>query len=120
MSYSEPTVSAVYRFPAATLSSAAVIGRIQGPSGMTGTLVDVSVIVTTGVTVAANTIDVGTSADPDAAGTLTVPVSAANSGTNGATLVEGAQLVADGVVEVSTNGECTAGAADVLVAINWS
>lgn len=126
MSYSNPQ-TAVYRFPAATLSSAGIIGRIIGPSGKQGRLIDIGCVVTTGVTVAANTIDVGLTADVDAFGTLTVPISAANAVSNGMVrtdtdgdgVYDDVDIPADTVVEVSTNGECTAGAGDVLVMIDW-
>lgn len=121
MSYSDRTNS-VYRFAAATLSSAATIGRIIGPSGKTGRLVDICSVVTTGVTDASNTVTVGTAGDPDAYGTLTVIVSAANAVQNGATLVTTAganTLAADTLHVVNTGGECTAGAGDILVVIDW-
>ena len=117
MSYSNPH-TCNYRFPAATLSSAATIGRIMGPSGKKGRLVDITSVVTTGVTVAANTVTVGTAADPDAYGTLTVAISAANAVQNGATQVD-ATMAADTLLVLNTGGECTAGAADINVTIDW-
>lgn len=118
MSYSDP-ITATYRFPAAVLSAAAIVGRIVGPAGKTGRLIDVASVVTTGVTVAACTVDVGTTGAVASAGTATIPVSAINAVSNGAALVTGHTLAADTVVEVSANGECTAGAADLLVTIDW-
>jgi len=119
MSYSNGH-TCVYRFAAATLSTAAIIGRIMGPSGKQGRLIDISDVVTTGVTAAANTTDVGLTADVDAFGTLSTPISSANAVHNGMTRGATNIIPADTVVEVSTNGECTAGAADILVAIEWS
>lgn len=118
MSYSNPQTM-LYRFPAATISAAAVVGRIIGPSGKEGRLVDIGFVTTTGVTVAAGTIDVGLTADVDAFGTLTVPVQAANAVTNGMVRGTDEDIPADTVIEVSANGECTAGAGDILVAIDW-
>jgi hypothetical protein len=118
MSYSNP-VTAVYRFPAAALSSAAVVGRIISPSGMAGRIIDVGHIVTTGVTVAASSVTVGTSADPDAYATHSVPVSSAGAGGNGATIVQNHEITADSVIEVATGGEATAGAGDLLVTVAW-
>lgn len=118
MAYSNPK-TAVYRFPAATLSSAAVIGRIMPPEGMQGRVVDVSTIVTTGITVAATTVQIGVTATPNAYSTLTVPVASANSGHNGAVSVQDHVIPADAVVDVYAGGECTAGAGDVLVTIDW-
>ena len=93
MSYSNSTVSATYRFAAATLSTAAIIGRIIGPAGMEGQLIDVSTVITTGVTTTANTLDVGTTGDVASAGTLTTAISAADAVDNGAVVVEGAVCI---------------------------
>ncbi len=118
MSYSE-TNPHTYRFPAATISTAATVGRLIGPAGKSGRLIDVAFVVTTGVTVAAGTVTVGTEADVDAYGSLTVPISAANSGTNGVTLTSTVVLPANTVVAIAAGGECTAGAGDILVTIDW-
>ncbi len=118
MSYSNPT-TATYRFPAASLINAATLGRIMPPKGKQGRVVDVSVLVTTGVTVAASNVTVGTESDTDAYATLAVPVTSANAGLNGATLVTGHVLPADTVVAVASAGGCTAGAGDLLVVIDW-
>jgi hypothetical protein len=118
MSYSNP-VTAVYRFPAAVLLSAAVVGRIVSPSGMAGRIVDVSYVITTATTVAASVLSVGVSGTPAEFGTLSVPVASANAGGNGATLVQNHQIDAGEVVEISTDGGSTAGAADLLVTVAW-
>ena len=118
MSYSNPH-TCTYRFPAATLSSAATVGRLIGPSGKSGRIVDMGVVVTTGVTVADCTVTAGTEADTDAYGSLTVPIGAANTAANGATLTSTTTLPADTVVAIAAGGECTAGAGDILVTIDW-
>lgn len=118
MSYSTPTTG-TYRFPAQTLTTGATLGRIIGPKGKHGRVNAVGVVVTTGVTVAATTVTVGTEADVDAYASLTVPVTAANLGVNGPTLVSGHELPADTIVAVATGGGCTAGAGDILVIIDW-
>jgi hypothetical protein len=117
MSYSNPT-SITYRFPAETLSTAAIMGYIQGPAGLAGRVVDIAYIVTTGITVAANTVDLGVTGDVDQFATLTQDIAAANLGGNGAVITDD-EIPADTVLELSTNGECTAGAADMLVTIDW-
>ena len=118
MSYSNPT-TATYRFPAASLISAATLGRLIGPKGKTGRVVDIAVLITTGVTVAASSVTVGTESDTDAYASLAVPVTSANAGLNGATLISGHLLPANTVVAVASGGGCTAGAADLLVTIDW-
>lgn len=118
MSYSNAR-SAMYRFPAVNVSSAAVLGRIQGPAGAEGRLISIAAVVTTNVTANPAVIAVGNSGDADAQGTLSIPVSAAGSGVN--TLVRGVdnRIDADSIVEVSSDGGSTAGAADLLVLIDW-
>ena len=118
MSYENPEVIN-YRFAAATISGAAVIGRFISPAGKKGRVVDIATIVTTGVTVAASTVQVGLTADPNAYATLTVPISAANAGANGAVAVDQHEIPADTVVDVYSGGECTAGACDINVTIAW-
>ncbi len=118
MSYSNPQTVA-YRFPAAVLSSAAIVGRIQAPAGMKGRVSDVSVVTTTATTVAACTVDVGTAGAVADYGTQTVPITAINLGVNGFTGVADHEIPAGTLVEVSANGECTAGAGDLTVIIDW-
>lgn len=118
MSYSNPDV-ANYRFPAATLTSAAVVGRILGPAGKSGRLVGISTIVTTGVTVAAASVELGVAADTDKYGSASVPVSSANAGVNTVTAGTEHVIPADTVLDVYTDGGATAGAADINVTIAW-
>jgi len=120
MSYSNPH-TCTYRFPAATLSSAATVGRLIGPSGKSGRLVDMAVVTTTATTDAATALSIGTEADTDAYGVLTIPVTAINLGVNGVSTAAAttATLPADTVVAIATDGGCTAGAGDILVTIDW-
>ena len=118
MSYSNPT-TITYRFPAASVIAAATLGRFIGPNGMVGRLLDVAYVVTTGVTVAASNIIVGSAGDTDAYGTLAVPVAAANAVGNGVTHGVTEDLPADTVVLVGSAGGATAGAVDILVTVDW-
>lgn len=120
MSYSNP-VTSTYRFPAATLSSAATLGRIIGPSGKSGRLRDMSVVITTATTVASTALTIGTEADTDAYGSLTIPVTSVNLGVSGVTDASATTevLPADTIIAIATDGGCTAGAADILVTIDW-
>jgi hypothetical protein len=118
MSYSIP-VTVNYRFPAASVVSAATLGRLIGPKGMQGRLVDIGTVVTTGVTVANSNVIVGTAGDTDAFGTLPVIVSAANAVANGMTRGVDPVIPADTLVAVGSAGGATAGAADILVTIAW-
>jgi hypothetical protein len=119
MSYSNP-ISSVYRFPAQSVIAAAELARIVGPKGLTGRLVSVATVVTTGVTVASSSVIVGSAGDADAYGSLTVPVSAANALNN--TMSRGVTdfIPADTAVVVGSGGGATAGACDILVHIDWS
>lgn len=118
MSYENP-LTAVYRFPAASVVSAGVVGRIVGPKGRSGSVVGVGSVVTTGVTGAAASITVGSAADADAYATTSVPISAANAVKNDFTPVFNHVITPDEVVNVATGGGATAGAADLLVMVNW-
>jgi len=118
MSYSNPTTVG-YRFPAAGLSSAAIIGRIQGPAGFKGRVADVSGVTTTATTVNPCTVDVGTSGAVAAYATQTIPVTGNNLGVHGNVSVYNHEIPEGTLVEVSANGECSAGAADLTVIIDW-
>lgn len=124
MSYSNP-VTCTYRFPAVSVVSAAALGRLIGPKGMTGRLVDIGYVVTTGVTVANSNIIVGSAGTANAYGTEVVPIAAANAVGNGATLTtdsgtgEKALIPADSLVVVGSAGGATAGAVDAIVVIDW-
>lgn len=118
MSYDNGTMS-VYRFPAASVIAAATLGRIIGPRGKKGRLVEISYIVTTGVTVAASNVIVGLAGTLAAYGTRAVAVAAADTGNNGATLVADHSIPANTIVTVGSAGGATAGAVDILVTILW-
>lgn len=109
-----------YRFPAAVLTAAAVVGRFIGPKGKTGRVVNVSHVVTTGVTVAAASVTVGNNGATTPVA-HTVPISAANAAVAlaYASLQSKDALAADTLVEVATGGEATAGAADLIVTVDW-
>lgn len=118
MSYDNP-ITCTYRFPAVSVTAAATLGRIIGPAGKTGRVVDVGYIVTTGVTVAASNLIVGSAGDTDAYATKTVPIASANSGGNGAARGVADTIPANDVVLVGSAGGSTAGAVDAIVVINW-
>lgn len=108
-----------YRVAAATVSAAANLFSMAGPSGMRGRIESVTSIVTTGVTVAPATVRFGTDADDDAYGTHTIPVSAADAVASGYAQGVVENLAPDAVVRVDAGGEATAGAADLIVTVVW-
>jgi len=120
MDYSNPIYS-TYFVQAATISTAAEVMNITGPSGKQGRLIDVTFTTTLGVTVAADLLSVGTAADADAYGTLVVPIQAIDAVTNGVTdLTSDSNLItADTQVVVSAAGTSTAGAGSIAVTIAW-
>jgi predicted polyphosphate/ATP-dependent NAD kinase len=69
--------------------------------------------------VAACTVDVGTAGAVAAYATQTIPITAIDTGVNGNVSVANHVIPAGTLVEVSANGECTAGAGDLLVIIDW-
>ncbi len=120
--YNQPTTS-TYTLRAATISTAATLQSVIGPRGMQGRLVGIGAVVTTNTTNAATLITVGTAADGDKFGTLSVPIATAGPAAahNNPTLtpVDANLLAADTAVIIATNGGCTAGAADISVTIDW-
>lgn len=111
-----------YRFAAAALASAAIVGRVIGPKGKVGRVAGLEVITTTATTVAACTLTVG----PNGAASpvnLDIPITAINLGVaierDEDTLIQQTELAADTLVEITAGGECTAGAGDLLVTIEW-
>jgi hypothetical protein len=110
-----------YRFAALTVTSAAVIGRIQGPAGKVGRVVGFEYILTTGVTVGDAGITIDTNAGLTAPFTTSMPIAAVNTGgaATAAQLKAGDELPADTVVELSSDAAATAGAADVTITIAW-
>lgn len=110
-----------YRFAAATLSSAATIGRIQGPAGKVGRVTGFEYVLTTATTVAATAVTIDTVAGLTAPFALSIPVKAINLGGSctAANLKAGAELPADTIATIATDGGCTAGAGDLNVTVQW-
>lgn len=111
-----------YRLEAAAIATAGVLGRVQGPAGKTGRVVNVSHIVTTDTTVAASVITVDTNAGLAVPVSHTVPLApGVNTGgaVPAASLKGQTLLPADTVVEIQSDGGSTAGAADITVTIDW-
>jgi hypothetical protein len=119
--YDNP-VQVSYRFAAASLTgAAAVLGRFQGPAGRTGRVLDLSYLLTTGVTVAASAVTIDTNAGITTPVSVAVPIAAINTGGSAtkADLEAGTEYPADTVVEVQGAGGATAGAADINVTMGW-
>jgi len=120
MTYATP-IYTTHNVNAATLSTAAELIQLAGPYGKKGRVVGVSCVVTTAVTVAANSINVGSTSDADAYATLSVPISSPDAVANNPTILtdDDNLIPANGAVVVSTGGEATAGAGSVTVVIAW-
>lgn len=120
MAYENPTIIG-YTLTAATVSTAATLLTVQGPSGKIGRLVDISAVLTTGVTTAATELRVGDAGDADQYGILSLPVASAGVGYNGATVYQTDTnfIPADTNVIIATDGAGDAGAADIVVTIAW-
>jgi hypothetical protein len=122
MSYAN-ALTCSYLIPAATLSTAATLASIIGPRGKVGVLKGIGAVVTTNTTVAATELRVGDVGDADQYGILSVPVATAGPAAayNEATLYPSNTnlMPADTAVVIATDGGCTAGAADVMVTIDW-
>jgi hypothetical protein len=121
--YDNP-ITCAYRFAAAAIDTVAAVGKIVGPSGKKGRVVDVSYVVVADTTVGPTSITVGDAGDADEFATISIPVASAGAGGNGATLhaaVTGVQneITADQVVTVTSDTGATAGDADIIVVIDW-
>lgn len=120
MSYENPTTT-THTVKAGSLITAATLLSVMGPRGLTGVLRSIAAVNTTGVTVAASSVIVGITGTLAKFGTLPVPISAINAGTNAATLTAADTnlIAANSVVIISSGGGATAGAADITVVIDW-
>ena len=110
-----------YRLPAAAIAGGGVLGRFQGPAGKAGRVVGFEYVVTTTTTTAASVITVDTNAGLTAPFSSSVPVATAPAG-GAASLAElkaGAELPADTLIEVQSDGGSAAGAADLQVTVQW-
>lgn len=121
MSYANP-LTVGYRVKAADLTSAGLIDRIVGPKGMRGVVAGIQSVVTTGVTGSGSSISVSSDVGGEVItpyAELKIPVSSANAVGNDYTPGPDHEIAADEVVDISSSGQSTAGAADVTVIINW-
>lgn len=120
MAYHDP-IYTTHNLQAATVSTAATLARIVGPRGKVGRLESITAVVTADTTVAATELRVGTAADADKFGTLSVPVAVTGNGYNNATIanIDTNPMPANDVVLLATDGGSTAGAADISVTIAW-
>lgn len=98
------------------------IADLVGPNGMDGRVSEISFFITTAVTVAASSVDVGTTADPDGYATLAVPIQAIDTAVE-AKLTDGAlgnRIPADTPFEIGNAGGATAGVGNATVFIEWA
>ena len=100
----------------------------HGPKGLTGRVKAITCLVTTGITVAASSINIGiVGGDLDAYATVAMPITAANGVIGGTDLggtitagVSGNLLPADTKFAISNGGGSTAGVGNVQVVVEWS
>lgn len=119
MSYSNGFV-AVYTFHLVTFDTAFEV-FIKGPAGLDGRLVSISSTITTTTTAGtATAIDVGSQGDPNAYGTHSVPVAAAEVSQNVMTRGVLERIPADGLVTVAGDGGALAGDGNIHIMIEWS
>ena len=113
MAYNNP-ITSTYTLRAATISTAATLLSVIGPRGYQGRLMGVAAVVTTSTTDAATLLTVGTAADGDKFGTLSVPVATAGASAayNNPTItaIDSNLMAANTAVVIATDGGCTAGA----------
>lgn len=118
-------IHGTYRFPAASVASAAVVGRIVGPVGKRGKITSVTALATTTLTTNPGTLTVGYSGAAAAYMTLSLPLTTAPARIDGVlsiAYVGGGypQSNPDRVIEIAAGGEPVAGAADICVTVEWT
>lgn len=120
ITYDQP-IYITYNLLAASVIADANLRDIAGPKGLTGRVVAIATVVTTGVTVAASSVVVGTDAANALFATLAIPISAADAVANNASLLTlDANLIpADSRVVIGSGGGATAGAVNIDVTIAW-
>ena len=103
------------------MSSAATVGRIQGPAGKVGRVTGVEYVLTVATTTNPTVLTLDTVAGLTAPLAVTIPVLAINLGgaASAAELKAGAELPADTVVNVDTDGGAVAGAGDLNITVQW-
>ncbi len=124
MSNYDNPIHITYTFTGVDLTGAAADdGEFVGPAGLVGRVVAMMSVVTTGVTVAASTVDVGTgsAADPDLYASHAVPISVdgavANAFTDNSS--DSNLIPADTIFMIGNGGGSTAGIVDAQVTIAW-
>ncbi len=120
----------VYRFAAATMSTGAIVGRFIGPPGKIGRVRGIEIIVTTGMTSAVTNLTVGING-ATLPSVIQIPILAVNlghqmsaaelalAGADQVASTNDVELDADTVIEVTTDGGCNAGAADLVITVDW-
>jgi uncharacterized protein YaiE (UPF0345 family) len=117
--YDEPLVL-TYQIDGAALDAAAELATFIGPKGKQGRVVSIGVLVTVEVTGSTSTVTVNTLDDEVVAGSLVVPVGAADTFANDATLGGDATLIpADTAFTIDVEDQATAGDGNIVVAIAW-
>ena len=118
--YDNP-IHITYSLRAASVIADANLLDVVGPPGKKGRLVSIATVVTTGVTVAASTVVVGTDATNALYGSLAIPVSAADAVANNATIStsDSNEMPADTRFVIGSGGGATAGAVNLDVTVAW-
>lgn len=120
--YDSPLFQTIPAHADASVSTAADVFQLASPSpGMKGRVLGISIVTTTATTVAAAELLLGTVADPDAYGTIAIPITAIDTQI-ALTKVQIAailELPADTVLLLSGDGAATAGALDIALTIGW-
>ncbi len=120
--YDSPLFQTLVAHANDAVSAAADIFQLASPSpGMKGRVLGISIVTTTATTVAAAELLLGTVADPDAYGTIAIPITAIDTqiALTKAQLAAILELPADTVLLLSGDGAATAGALDIALTIGW-
>jgi hypothetical protein len=122
MSYYNPIQMTLTALANAAVSAAADIVQFVSPTGKRGRILGVSIVTKVATTDAAAELRIGTVADPDAYGTIAIPITAVDTAIQltQAQLDAFLELPADTVILISGDGAATAGSLDLAFTIGWS
>ena len=121
MSNYDAPIYMTYTVLAGSLIAGADLQDVSGPEGLTGKVVAISGLLTTGVTVAASSIVVGDGTTADLYATVPAPVQVVDTVVNQGLVktTDANTIPANSRVVIGSGGGATAGAANIFVTIAW-
>jgi len=119
--YDEPIYTSFSAAGNAAISTTADIFQFVGPTGMTGRVVAMSIVLKTKNETAAGNLRIGIPADTDLYGTFEIPITAIDLAVQptAAELAAFTDLPADTVITIDGDGLGTTGTIDLVITVAW-